>query len=469
MSFVVYDLETTGLAKRFDQITQFAAVRLNDAFEITDRFQTRCRLLQHVVPSPGALKVTGLQMADLMDQALPSHFEMISSVRRTLEKWCPTLFLGFNSISFDEELLRQALYQSLFFPFLTNSQGSARADVLNLCRVTAAIRPDVLVPARNEEGRPLFKLVPLAEANNIPVSAAHEAMSDVMTTVALCRHIRARAPQVWSQFLRFGRKASVEAFITDEDAFLFSETVGNDHRAQIVTRIGQHSEQAVRHYCLDLTSDISVLREMDHDTLTELFRAHDGPMITIRTNAAPTLWSLGDATVEHLAPYSEDEILERVADLRSDQDLMKRLSDAAQAAERVYPPSPHVEDQIYDRREVKSEDVARLRRFHEVGWKDRAIIADQFEDDRYKRLARRIIYFEKTELLNDRSRRAMLAEINRRLSARVEEKTPWRSIPQALAEINIMRATRSVDNDQSSFDEFEAYLLSWQSMIRALV
>lgn len=42
---------------------------------------------------------------------------------------------------FDEEFLRQALYQCLFPAYLTNTGGSARADVLALARVAAALRP----------------------------------------------------------------------------------------------------------------------------------------------------------------------------------------------------------------------------------------------------------------------------------------------------------------------------------------
>ena len=108
-------------------------------------------------------------------------------IHRILESWCPTLFLGYNSLSFDEEFLRQAFYQCLYSPFLTNTQGSARADILNLCRLTVALRPDVIKPAIDKHGRTIFKLKALAETNGITALSPHNAMADVSTTLTLCQ------------------------------------------------------------------------------------------------------------------------------------------------------------------------------------------------------------------------------------------------------------------------------------------
>ena len=99
--------------------------------------------------------------------------------------------------------------------------------MLNLCRMAAALRPDVMKPASDATGRAVFKLKHLAEANGVAVPLAHDAMADVLTTHALCEIIPTRAPEIWSQFMRFGQKASVKSFITEEDAFLVSEMVGN--------------------------------------------------------------------------------------------------------------------------------------------------------------------------------------------------------------------------------------------------
>ena len=108
MNFVFYDTETTGINTAFDQILQFGAIRTDDNLNEIDRFETRCRLLPHVVPAPMALKVTGVAPEMLTDQALPSHYEAMRNVYAKLSDWSPSVFVGYNSISFDENLLRQA-------------------------------------------------------------------------------------------------------------------------------------------------------------------------------------------------------------------------------------------------------------------------------------------------------------------------------------------------------------------------
>jgi len=65
MPYVFYDTETTGTETAFDQILQFAAIKTDDEFVELDRFDIRCRLLPHVVPSPGALRVTKVTPAML--------------------------------------------------------------------------------------------------------------------------------------------------------------------------------------------------------------------------------------------------------------------------------------------------------------------------------------------------------------------------------------------------------------------
>ena len=134
MSFVFYDTETTGTNTTFDQILQFGAIRTDHELRELDRFEIRCQLLPYVVPSPGAMRVTGVTVEQLTDTALPSHYEMVRTIKAKLEQWSPAVFIGHNSLRFDEPLLRQALYQTLHAPYLTNTNGNCRADSLRSFR-----------------------------------------------------------------------------------------------------------------------------------------------------------------------------------------------------------------------------------------------------------------------------------------------------------------------------------------------
>jgi len=130
VSFVFYDLETTGLSPEFDQALQFAAVRTDDDFNEVDSFQLRCRLSPHIVPSPGALVVNRVTPTMLTDSNLPSYYEALRAVREKFVEWSPAIFIGYSSISFDEDFLRQGFFQTLQPIYLTNTAGNARGDIV---------------------------------------------------------------------------------------------------------------------------------------------------------------------------------------------------------------------------------------------------------------------------------------------------------------------------------------------------
>src|SRR5918994_3164957 len=130
MAFIFYDTETTGADRCFDQILQFAAVLTDDELHAVDEFEIRCRPLPHIVPSPKAMLVTGVSVEQLFNSGTASHFEMCGRIHEVLGNWSPATFVGYNSLSFDEELLRRAFYSSLLPIYLTKTDGNSRLDVL---------------------------------------------------------------------------------------------------------------------------------------------------------------------------------------------------------------------------------------------------------------------------------------------------------------------------------------------------
>ncbi len=171
MSYIFYDTETTGIRTSFDQILQFAAIKTDTDLRILDTFNVRCRLLPHVVPSPGALLVTGVTVADITSAPL-SHFEMMRQVRAKMGEWSRdgAVFIGWNSMRFDETLLRQAFYQTLLPVYQTNTNGNGRADLMRIIQVVSCCAPNVLAVPLRADGKATFKLGLVAEANGIAVA-----------------------------------------------------------------------------------------------------------------------------------------------------------------------------------------------------------------------------------------------------------------------------------------------------------
>ena len=133
MTLIFYDTETTGISTEFDQILRFAAIKTDDDLREMDRCEVHCRLSPHIIPSPEALMVNGITPAMLRDPALPTHYDATRQIRGILTEWSPALFMGFNSIRFDEELLRnekpRSLRQADFEPFVVFSADKARHRV----------------------------------------------------------------------------------------------------------------------------------------------------------------------------------------------------------------------------------------------------------------------------------------------------------------------------------------------------
>ncbi len=450
MSFVFYDTETTGTQSAFDQILQFAAVRTDDDLREIDRFEIRSRLLPYVVPSPGALRVTGLTIDQLLDEALPSHYEMVTRMRATLGGWRPAAFVGFNSLRFDEEFLRQAFYQCLHPPYLTNTGGNRRADALHLVRAAAVLHSDQIVVAKSDKGGPSFKLDRLAPANGYNHPNAHEAMADVEALIFLCRIVRDRCPQLWARFLRFADKGAVAAFMDDEDAFLVMEFYPVQTGRFVVTTIGHNPAQPNVVYAYDLTVDPAELRGLSDAELEARLARRPKPIRRVKTNAAPCLCPLSEAPPELLGGVSADEFVRRARQVRSDPALINRLVAAATANEPVYPPSPHVERRIYDGFWSKA-DARKLEAFHAASWEDRVVIADDLEDDRLAWLARRLVFVERPDHLAPDRHAEMAGEIARRLMADAFDCGGWTTLPKASSDL----MTLLPDLDHTAVEPFQ--------------
>lgn len=127
LTYLFYDLETTGLNPAFDQILQFAAIRTNTTFNKLERHEIRVRLRPDVIPSPGALLVTGASILRAMEGA--SEYEAIRQIHALVNQQ-GTINLGYNSLNFDDQFLRFAFYRNLL-PAYTHQwlDGCKRLDL----------------------------------------------------------------------------------------------------------------------------------------------------------------------------------------------------------------------------------------------------------------------------------------------------------------------------------------------------
>ena len=439
MSFVFYDTETTGLNTSFDQILQFGAIRTDPELRELERFEIRCRLLPHVVPSPQALLTTGITVERLTDPALPSHYEMVRAVKAKLESWSPAVFIGHNSMQFDEVLLRQALYQTLHDPYLTNTGGNCRLDTLSIFQTVSLFQPGVLTVPVGERSRPTFSLASLAPENGFRHDAAHDAIGDAEASLYLCRLVRERAEGYWSNFVRFGPKAAVVDFVEGSKVFAFVDAVFSQPYFRIVTLLGPNPDHDSQVFVFNLAHDPRALAALSDDDLGGALAASPVPVRVLRVNAGPGIVPYEELPEEARSQMPGiDDLRCRAAYLCDNKYFAQRLISAAAAAREPRESSPFVEEEIYDGFPGPA-DRAIMAAFHDTEWSDRAALLGGLADARLEELGERLLYSEAPEVMPDKDRHRYQADTAKRLLAD-QGSVPWLTLPQATDDADALLA-----------------------------
>lgn len=460
MSFVFFDTETTGLKHGFDQIVHFAAIRTDAYLNEIDRFEARSRLMPHVVPHPIALRTNGLPIERLLDSGLPSHYDMVRALQHKLRAWSPAIFVGYNSIRFDEEMLRHALFQTLHPPYLTSNHNNCRADVWGLVMAAAAVSPACLNVPTSPEGRSIFRLDQLALANSVASGPAHDALSDVVATVELCRLVHQRSPELWQRFVRFSKKATVADFVESEDGFILTEFFANQAYHSPVVCIGRDPDQANGRLCLSLSHDVGGFAAMtDAELATELAQK-PCPVRHLRINAAPTLTAFHDAP-ELMLDGREIETLEAIArQVKENPTLCSRLVSAYASTRQPWVPSPHAEGRIHDKF-IENQDEARMAAFHNASWPDRLSIVQAFDDDRLRLFGLRLIYFEARSVLAESLRLDIERDLTDRL---VDDAAGGVTLDQALSTTDELLSD-GIPDAGDLLAEYRTYLIARKSRV----
>ena len=108
-----YDLETTGVNPRGARIVQFAGQRTDiELNPVSEPYNFLIKLSEEVIPEPGAVVVTGITpQKTQMDGITEAEFFKIFTNEIAQPK---TVFVGFNSIRFDDEFMRFGLYRNFY-------------------------------------------------------------------------------------------------------------------------------------------------------------------------------------------------------------------------------------------------------------------------------------------------------------------------------------------------------------------
>ena len=451
MTFVFYDLETTGISPAFDQPLQFAAILTDADFKEVERINLRCRIAPHIIPSPWALAVTGLRPAQLDDPALLSLFELTQEIGHLIEKWSPAIWTGFNSIRFDEEMLRQAFYQNLRPDiFATQFNGNTRFDILTAIYAVWHREPDLLKWPVDETGRVRFKLDRIAPINGFSGHNAHDALGDVEATIHIARLIAQRAPTLWAELLDNREKAHVQSRLERFQPLALVERFGGGApRATFGCFCGYSASNPNQAAFFDLeAADPAKLLNADD---AALFAAVDATPKIIRSlsiNKSPALLSLAAPTDAQLR---RAEVIANAPEFRARvaRALAARFPEDTAAMPSV------VEKQIFNGF-YSYADKALLGEFQRADWRRRQEIVAIFTDVRLRQLGRRLVAFYAPEMLSPGERAQYHTWLRERWSAPDVPETAWMTISKAQRALEEMQSAAQID--PALIDEIGAHL-----------
>ncbi|MBN9468212.1 MAG: hypothetical protein J0J10_05500 [Bosea sp.] len=451
--YLFYDLETSGLEPCWDVPLQAAFLQADAKLAVQRELTLRCRLPIHVVPSPDALLITGVTPEMLDDQPL-SHIEMMAQIARIIADCKPAMLIGYNTIRFDDEVLRQSFYQTLLPPYLGAMTGHGRADVLTMLRAVVMLEPDAVAIPRDATGKPVLKLGDVCRANGIALSEdeAHDALADVRATRDLFALLLDRAPSTMATMLGHAKKSGPLALLEPGEPLILG---GTSRLTPVLPMIGSPTNPSAR-VCIDLGQDPAGFIGLSAPELLARIRSSRSPVRQVKTNAQPVLFAWDQAVHALAEPEPEAVYRERARALWAHPTFTRQLALALQDQYADREPCAWPDGQLYSGGFVSDRDAAACRRWHEIAWEHRAGFAAQhIADPRLRSLAIRQVFLNAPETLSPDAGNRGQDWLRHRLTT--EEEVPWLTLPRALSRCAELSATADPDQ-RSALREISTWL-----------
>lgn len=439
--FVFYDFETTGTSVTYAQPLQFAAIVTDENFTVLDSVDWRCRIAPHILPAPYALKVTNLAPEQVTNNNLQSAFEFAQNLYQFLEKWQPAIWLGYNTIKFDEPMLRQLFYQNLQPNiYATSMNGNSRLDVMKMVWAAHSLRPGILTFPENDKGKPSFKLDQLAPANGFAHENAHDALADVEATIFILNKIKNADPEFFDELVRTQDKEYIGSLLKSFEPVQVTLRFGGAppktyYGCYCGTNIQNKNEIAF----VDFDAiDAEALVGLSDPEILEAITQSPKVLRPLRLNNAETIMSVDNPTLEQRS-YCEkisrsDYFVSRVSSL---------LPQRYEAVEREgdIPVEEKIHGGFYSHYD---QDV--LAEFQTADWQRRQELVEQFEDKRLVQLGRRLIVFYAPHLLSEEQKSAFKSFVKTKWES-TDPDADWTTIYDVQDDLNEMKTDGTVSQE----------------------
>lgn len=333
-SFFFYDLETSGFSAFNARIMQFAGRRTDlELNPIGEPYNILVKLTDEVLPDPDAVMVTGITpQATIADGVTEAEFLRIFTDEIALPG---TIFVGFNSVRFDDEFVRALHYRNFYDPYEWQWQdGRSKWDLLDVVRMTRALRPDHIEWPFDIHGKPTNRLELLTALNKLDHEHAHDALSDVEATISVARLIRNKQTKLFEYLLSMRDKRKVAELVEGRAPFVYTsgKYPSEYDKTTVVATICPHPKKQGA-LVFDLRHDPLTYKDMTPEQLVDKWRWKKDsdeqrlPVKTLQYNRCPAIAPLGvlDAASQKRLQIDLAAVDKHAAALKMMPDFEERL------------------------------------------------------------------------------------------------------------------------------------------------
>lgn len=394
-TFYWYDYETFGTDPRRDRISQFAGIRTDEALNIiSEPLNIFCKAADDMVPQPEACLITGITPQKTIADGL-IEAEFITAIEREFST-PNTCVVGYNNIRFDDEFTRYTLYRNFFDAYAREWQnGNSRWDIIDLVRVTRALRPEGIEWPVDDEGKASNRLELITQANSISHETAHDAMSDVYATIAVAKLIKEKQPRLYDYILNNKQKHKVAQMLNTikpqpvlHTSGMYSSDICN---TAMIYPLAQHPVNKNGVIVYDLRYDPQALIDMNVEAIREnIYTPRDElpenieriPLKTVHINKCPVIVpinTLDDASAERIQ-IDRQRHQQHLEKLQLASSLAKKVQDVFK--DNNFEPITDPDQSLYSGGFFSNDDRQRMEQIRHTPASELAQLQMNFDDER---------------------------------------------------------------------------------------
>ncbi|MCW8930677.1 MAG: exodeoxyribonuclease I [Gammaproteobacteria bacterium] len=394
-----HDYETFGIDPKRDRPVQFAGIRTDEDLNIIgEPLVIYCQPANDFLPNPQACLVTGISPQLALEEGL-KEADFINKIHAEFSQ-PGTCTVGYNNIRFDDEFTRYTLYRNFYDPYAREWQnGNSRWDIIDLLRLTKALRPDGIKWPKRDDGYTSFRLEELSQANNIVHESAHDALSDVLATIEVARLVKTQQPRLYQYIYEHRLKYKVQDLINLQKQTPLVHISGmypaeKGHMGIVVPiAMDANNKNAVIVY--ELHSDPKALMKMNVEQIKYLtFTKADDlledeqrlPLKTIHLNKCPAIVPLKTLTAENIEHWKINlkQCAQHLDDLKTDQTLSDRIQEAFKPT--YSSPSEDPDQNLYSGGFFSSNDKEKMELIRHTEESELGDLTLNFEDERLEEM-----------------------------------------------------------------------------------